>query len=133
MKKFGLILSMFFLIIPFYKIFCTTQYQVVYGDVTDTLSTPLGPGIICTPSTNICCICATNYSFDVKPYQEHIGFFYPTAPGNPPTVGKGYTDVSVKRQVNPDGSQTYELTINPNNIMFYDYQSWKNYFDQQSK
>ncbi len=103
----------------------------VYGNLIDTISTPLGPGIICEPSTNICVYYASPFSFEQQAVLEHIGFFIPTIPGNPPTIGKGYTDVNVRRTTFPDGSQRYDIEVNPNNIMIYEYQTWRNYFEQK--
>lgn len=114
-----------------YYSYSDTAIKVAYGDLIDSISTPLGPGYICEPSTNVCLYYASPFSFEQQAVQEHIGIFIPTVPGNPPTIGNGYTDLNVRKTVLPDGSQRYDIEVNPNNTMIYEYQAWRNYFEQQ--
>jgi hypothetical protein len=131
MKKIGMFVLILISLYCNYS-YSATEIRVVYGDVQDSsVSSPLGPGITCTPSSNICNVYAAPFTFEQQPVLEHIGFFIPTVPGNPPTVGKGYTDVNVRRTVLPDGSQRYDIEVNPNNTIIYDYQAWREYFEQR--
>lgn len=130
MKKIGIFVLIFISFYCYYS-YSAMDIRVVYGDIKDTISTPLGPGITCEPSTNICNVYASPFSFEQQSRLEHIGFFIPTVPGNPPTVGKGYTDVNVTRTVFPDGSQRYDIEINPGNIIINEYQAWRNFFEQK--